>query len=123
MIATIIILSIVILLLLLLLASVVGMNLKNVEMCKGWQNMYQQLHNEYRGLEQGRDEESEAYEQQYLSFMDTVESQATAIGSYIEDLHFLVSIGEKHFENCLPDMGEKDQERFFKIRETVILEG
>src|SRR6478735_56069 len=118
-----VILLVIIVLLILLLASMTGLALKNAEGGRWWQERFDRLSAEYRALEEGRDEESEAYEQQYLSFMETIGNQSTAIDSYIEDLHFLVKIGEKHFEHCLPDLSETEQEKFFGIRDSVLLQG
>lgn len=50
---------------------------------------------DYRALEQGRDEESEAYEMQFLTFSETLESQSHAIEKLNEAL-------DDHDKFCLP---------------------
>lgn len=115
-------LIIIIVLLILLLASMTGMNLKNVQLAEHWYAQWKKSDDDYQALEQGRDEESEAYEQQYLSFMDTIEHQSTAISSYIEDLLFLVDLVGKHYDDCLPDLGDDKQKRYEAIRSQILLQ-
>jgi len=119
-----VILLVIIVLLILLLASMTGLALKNAEGGRWWQERFDRLSAEYRALEEGRDEESEAYEQQYLSFMETIGHQSTAIDSYIEDLHFLVGVVRTHYDDCLPNVGfdEEDRKRFSGIEQGINLQ-
>lgn len=55
------------------------------------------LRENYSALEQGRDEESEAYEQQFLSFSEILEQQSKTID-------FLKETELDHFKWCLPDL-------------------
>lgn len=120
---------ILIVVLIVLLALMTGLNFTNVRRCemqyensKFWYLKYMESEDNYKALEQGRDEESEAYEQQYLSFMETIENQSTAIDSYIEDLLFLVRLVEKHYDECLPDLGDAAHDQFSKIRTQILLQ-
>lgn len=118
------ILIILIVLLILLLGVMTGMNFRNVNIANFWFAEWQNSEKNYKALEQGRDEESEAYEQQYLSFQEIISNQSTAIDSYIEDLHFLVGIVRTHMDDCLPIVqGDMEQrERFLKIEQGILLQ-
>lgn len=95
--------------------------INNWHLCQEFGEIMLKAHEDYVALEQGRDEETEAYEQQYLSFMETIGNQSNAIDSYIEDLHILVRIAEKHYSVCLPDLADEDREAFEKIKASVLL--
>lgn len=124
------ILIVVIVLLMVLLAVMTGLNLTNVKRCeaqyensKHWFTKFMEQQEAYRALEVGRDEESDSYEQQFLSFQEMIHNQSNAIDSYIEDLHFLVGIVRTHLDDCLPVVaGDASQrERFIGIEQAVLL--
>jgi len=98
--------------------------INNHYLCVDFGNVVEQKDRDYAALEQGRDEESDSYEQQFLTFMETIENQSTAINSYIEDLHFLVGIVRTHMDDCLPVISGdlEDRERFLAIEQGIILQ-
>lgn len=70
-----------------------------INMISDWRLKFEESEANYKALEQGRDEESEAYEMQFLSFSETLEAQANAIQSLGQQL-------ETHDWCCLPRLDE-----------------
>lgn len=113
-----------------LLSLMVGLNFTNVKRCQRqyensqfWYGKFMEEKEAYKALEQGRDEESDSYEQQFLTFNEILGNQSTAIDSYIEDLHFLVGLVGNHYEHCLPNLADvADRERFEAIKAGVLLQ-
>lgn len=58
----------------------------------------------YRDLMRGRDEESEAYEQMYLSNQDAIESMSITLEYKNDQLRTMSEIVRIHEQGCLPDL-------------------
>lgn len=118
-IALIIALVIITLLLVLIVASLVGSNATHATLANKWASLYAECDADYIALEQGRDEESEAYEMQFLSFQETIEHQNTALAAYVEDFHFLVEIIDD-----FPEIIDAETKvKFEEIKKHVLQEG
>lgn len=59
-----------------------------------------QLKENYHALEIGRDEESDSYEQQFLTFKETIQALENARDSYILDVLEKDHLIEHHAKNC-----------------------
>lgn len=117
-----IILSVVLFFVVLLLASAIGLALKNADLCRTWQEYYAKL-------ETGRDEETEAFQQEFLTMAEGLDRQRSQINRMIdhqmetqsklnkarEDLEFTANVAEKHYDHCLPDVNDPDREKFEAI--------
>lgn len=59
---------------------------------------------DYADLMRGRDEESEAYEQMYLSNQDTIEAMSLTLDYKNDQLRTMSEIVRIHEQGCLPDL-------------------
>ena len=76
--------------------------------CSYYDARLEKARNDYAALEQGRDEESDSYEQQFLTFREILGAQSEALEEQQKELDF-------HRENCLPHIST--------IRESLALSG
>lgn len=97
------------------------MHIRYSRLVMGLQTELAQSEKNYKALEQGRDEETEAYEQQYLSLYEELDAKTLAITSYIEDLNFLVPLARKHLDHCLPMVQENEAEARVQALEANLL--
>lgn len=69
-----------------------------------------ELNKNYAALEQGRDEESEAYEMQFLSFKEEIGALRNSNASYIDDLRAVNELAVRCYETCLPSVVKDPEE-------------
>jgi len=69
-----------------------------------WHNLFMEARENYKALEEGRDEESEAYEQLYLSWSEQTERRDGIISTLQKDRQVLFAVYMWHEMHCLPDL-------------------
>jgi len=92
-----------------------------------WNTLLNQSIEDYKALEAGRDEETESYEQMFLSFQDSVMNLAAANEVLRQDRDLLFVAYINHEQNCLPVFGESDlpleELNNIKLRMTGVTKG
>jgi hypothetical protein len=69
-----------------------------------WHNLFMEERDNYRALEQGRDEESSDYEQLYISQQEALVERDGTISTLQKDRQLLFVIAMWHEMHCLPDL-------------------
>lgn len=69
-----------------------------------WFMKFDEAQENYNALETGRDEESESYEQLYISYEEKIKSLSSENSTLLDDRQMLFVVAMWHEMHCLPDL-------------------